>query len=60
MKTFDDETDAITFMKTVNKARTRAGNNDVVVIVDGPDDNQFTVMELSEAIENNFAYRWEV
>ncbi len=60
MKTFEEEAEAVQYMRTINKARKKANNNDIVVLVDGPADGEFTVMELKEAIESGFAYRWEI
>ena len=58
MKTMTDERKARDLMVLWN--RSRRGRAELVVMVDGPDDGEFTVMELREAIENDFAYRWEV
>ena len=40
--------------------RTRRGRTELSVIVDGPDDGDFTVMNLRDAIEFGFGYTWEV
>jgi hypothetical protein len=58
MKTMTSESEARDRMLFWN--RTRRGRAELVVMVDGPDDGEFTVMELRDAIENEFAYRWEV
>ncbi len=57
MKTFDAEDSAVAYMKAINKARQQAGNSDIVVMVDGPDEATWTVLELKEAIDNGFFYR---
>jgi len=58
MKTMTDETKARDLMVLLN--RSRRGRAELVVMVDGPNDGEFTVMGLRDAIENEFAYRWEV
>jgi hypothetical protein len=58
MKTMTDEAAARDLMVLYNRSR-RAGA-ELVVLVDGPDEGEFTVMELRDAIENEFAYRWDV
>ena len=58
MRTFTDETKARGWMQLLNQSR--RGRTELVVMVDGPDDNEFTVMSLSEAIQNGFLYRWEI
>jgi hypothetical protein len=57
-RTTTDENEARHLM--VFRNRSRRGRTDLTVIVDGPDDGEFTVMDLRDAIENEFAYRWEV
>jgi hypothetical protein len=57
-KTFSKESDARAWMVSLN--RSRRGRTDLSVMVDGPDDGEFTVMNLRDAIENEFLYRWEV
>jgi hypothetical protein len=57
MKTFTSEQKASDFMRMKNRARV---NSDVSVLVDGPDDLEFTVMPLKEAVEMGFSYEWEV
>ena len=57
MKTFTAEQKARDFMRMKNRARVNA---DVSVLVDGPDDLEFTVMPLKEAVEMGFSYEWEV
>lgn len=58
MVTFTDEDKARALM--VSRNRTRRGRTELTVVVDGPNDGEFTVMGLREAVENGFAYRWEV
>jgi hypothetical protein len=57
MKTFTSEQKASDFMRMKN--RTQVGNRNITVMVDGPDDLEFTVMPLKEAVENGFSYTWE-
>lgn len=38
----------------------RCNSGITAVVVDGPDDGEFTVMDLRDAIDNEFLYRWEV
>ena len=33
-------------------------DNSVWVLVDGPEDNEFWVMPISDAIQNDFMYEW--
>jgi hypothetical protein len=58
MKTLTDENEAADWMRLLN--RSRRGRTDLSVMVDGPDDGEFTVMDLRDAIEGDFAYSWEV
>ena len=58
MKTFNSEESARGYMIRTNKSRAMANNDNICVRVDGPDDGQFTVMELGEAIDNGFYYTW--
>lgn len=60
MKTFQGEDEAVNYMLTTNKARRKAGDRNILVMVDGPGDDEFTVMELGEAIDNGFLYIWKV
>ena len=53
MKTFEAEQAAEDYCRRMNRAK-----NALYVIVDGPEDDQYTVMLDSEAIDNDFAYRW--
>jgi hypothetical protein len=58
MRTFTNEADARERMRLLN--RSRRGRTELVVMVDGPDDGEFTVMELRDAVEGGFLYSWEV
>jgi hypothetical protein len=59
MTTFSSRDDAYSRMQMKNRAYRRAGNyRDTAVLVDGPGDNEATVMSLSEAIDGGFLYEW--
>lgn len=58
MRTFTSEDEARRLM--VNRNHTRRGKTDLTVLVDGPDDGEWTVMDLRDAIEGGFLYSWEV
>jgi hypothetical protein len=58
MRTFTDEGNARSWMLLLN--RSRRGRTELSVMVDGPNDEEFTVMDLRDAIEGEFAYSWEV
>lgn len=61
MTTFPTYDAAYTRMKTKNRAYKLAGNKrDMAVLVDGPGDDEFTVMSLREAIDGGFLYEWAV
>lgn len=57
MKTFTAEQKARDFMRMKNRTAVKPSPN---VLVDGPDDLEFTVMPLKEAVEMGFSYEWEV
>ena len=60
MRTYSDEAEALEVMRLRNRAYKRAGNfRDVCVAVDGPDDGETTLMDISEAINGDFLYRVE-
>ena len=59
MTKFMNLEDAERFMKMRNRAERLNRRPRFVVLVDGPEDD-FFVMELSEAIDNEFLYRWSV
>jgi hypothetical protein len=58
MKTYSNETEAETAMRSANRARRAVRNYSMTVLVDGPGENEWTVMELSDAIAEGFFYRW--
>ena len=58
MMTFRSEDDARRLMVTRNL--TRRDRSAIAVLVEGPDDGEWTVMDLRDAIENGFSYSWEV
>lgn len=62
MKTFTAEQKARDFMRMKNNTglATLTPCKSLHVMVDGPDDLEFTVMPLKEAIEMGFSYEWEV
>lgn len=51
---FDTDLEAETHMRMLNRA---TGRQTMLVLVDGPEDN-FAVMDIDSAIENDFLYRW--
>ena len=53
--TTTNEDEAVEIMRR----RNRAAGSPVFVLVDGPEDGEFSVMPLAEAIDSGFAYRWE-
>ena len=53
--TTTNEEEAVEIMRR----RNRAAGHPAFVLVDGPDDGEFTVMPLDEAVDNGFLYRWE-
>ena len=52
MKTMNDEDAA----HALAASRNERGID--YVVVEGPGDNEWTVMHISEAIENGFSYSW--
>ncbi len=58
--TFTDEGDAMQYMQDINRGRLATGNTDIVVMVDGPIDGEYTIMELADAVDGDFAYRWDI
>lgn len=58
MRTLTNEDEARALM--VSRNRTARGSAALVVMVDGPNDGEFTVMDLRDAVENGFLYTWEV
>ena len=59
MRRFKTEAEAELFMRLRNQAERQNRRSDLVVLVDGPEDN-YVVMSLTEAVENGFLYRWTV
>ena len=58
-RTFENEDSAFRYMVIANQAFERAGNHkDTLVLVDGPDESEWTVMHITEAIKNDFCYTW--
>ena len=55
--TTTNEDEAVEIMRRRNR---EAGGLPAYVLVDGPGDGEFAVMPLDEAVEGDFAYRWEV
>ena len=51
--------DAEGFMRIRNHAESQNPRPELVVLVDGPEDD-FVVMSLREAIEEEFPYKWSV
>ncbi len=61
IKTYTDEATATRAMKNQNRAYKAAGNKkDLMVLVEGPDLGEWSVMPLEEAIENEMSYSWEI
>lgn len=58
MRIFDNEADAVQRMIIKNRAH-KKGDGQIFVLVDHPDD-QYAVMDIDSAIDNDFCYRWEV
>ena len=58
MTTYTNEDDARDMMRRLNN--TRIGRMDLWVMVDGPDDGEFTLMTQREAIDGEFMYCWQV
>lgn len=54
IRIFKNESDAIEHMVIKNRA---SRNGSLFVIVDHPDD-QYAIMDVRSAIENEFAYEW--
>ena len=55
------EKTATIYMRIMNTAFRLADNKtDLMVLVEGPDDGDWTVMDIRDAIEHEFAYTWEV
>jgi hypothetical protein len=59
MKFFKTEQEAMECVKRRNQAFVKYHKNETFCMVDGPD-NDFCVMTVVEAIENEFSYKWTV
>jgi len=59
MRRFQTEAEAESFMRLTNQAQVSARRPRFVVLVDGPEDDYY-VMDLGDAIEAEFLYRWSV
>ncbi len=57
--TTTNEAEAVDAMRARNRAAVANGRSDMYVLVDGPEDGEFTVMPLADAVEGEFLYRWE-
>lgn len=61
MTTYPSRDEAHAAMLAKNRANAAAGNRrELVVLVDGPDEGEATVMPLRDAIEAEFLYEWAV
>jgi len=56
MKTFDTYREALEYMEQMKKIIT--DKNNPLVTVEGPEDEQGTVMSLIEAIDGDFCYEF--
>ena len=59
MRTFTTEAEAEQYMRMINSTQRMNSRPEFVVLVDGPEDD-YAVMPLRDAIENEFLYRWTV
>lgn len=60
MITTNNEEQAVRIMRSRNRAAATSRRPDWFVLVDGPADGEFTVMDLRDAVEAGFGYSWEV
>lgn len=62
MKTFKSENKAEEYMSMYNRSLTRLSkrSKNILCVVDGPDDGEYTVMPIDEAIDNGFMYSWSM
>lgn len=52
MRTYTDESEAMEIMRLRNRSYERANNyRDVCAMVDGPDDGEYTLMDIADAME---------
>lgn len=58
LATFDVRGEAVRYMRGCNAALGEDAR-DLAVIVEGPEDEQWTVMSVTEAVDNGFPYTWE-
>lgn len=54
LKTFTNEDLAYDFMRR----RNASDRHNFLVLVDGPNDGEWTVMDIRTAIESDFPYQW--
>ncbi len=60
-KTYKQEWEAVTAMRQINHTYRLAGNKkDLCVMVEGPEIGEWTLMDIREAIKNEFFYSWEI
>ena len=59
MQIFQTEAEAESFMRRTNQAQVSSRRPRFVVLVDGPEDDYY-VMDLGDAIEEGFPYRWSI
>ena len=59
MRRFQTEAEAESFMRRTNQVQVSSRRPRFVVLVDGPEDDYY-VMDLADAIEEGFLYRWSV
>ena len=55
LRTYKNEEDAEAFCRMWNTGL----ETPRVCIVDGPEDDDYTVMDIADAIDSGFEYRWE-
>ncbi|WP_027360808.1 hypothetical protein [Desulforegula conservatrix] len=59
MKTYKNKEKAYEMMESKNRSYRRAGNSrQLMVMVEGPEEGEHTIMDIKEAIENSFTYEW--
>lgn len=59
--TYKDRNEAMEIMRIRNQAYQRTNNrNNFCVMVDGPEDDEVTLMDIRDAIDNDFTYTWEI
>ena len=59
MMRFTNQQNAEDFMRRTNRAERQNRRSEFVVLVDGPEDDSI-VMNLKDAIESEFLYRWSI